>query len=68
MLACDVLVSNTYLYMYGLYDMGVKSGKIKLIGYGRGSGWSWLVGVVNGIPDSMLCLTIFIVLHSTTCA
>ncbi len=26
-----------------------------------------LVGVVNGIPDCMLCLTSFLVLYSTTC-
>ncbi len=42
--------------------------RIKLIVYCRGSGLSWLVGVVNGIPDSMLCLTSFLVLHSTTCS
>ncbi len=41
--------------------------RIKLIVYGRGSDSSWLVGVVNGIPNSMLCLTSFLVLHSTTC-
>ncbi len=26
-----------------------------------------VVGVVNGIPDNMLCLTSFLVLHSSTC-
>ncbi len=26
-----------------------------------------VVSMVNGIPDSMLCLTSFLVLHSTTC-
>ncbi len=31
------------------------------------SGWSWLVSVVKGIPDSTLCLTSFIVLHNPTC-
>ncbi len=30
-------------------------------------GWSWLVGVVDDMPDSMLCLTIFLVLCSTVC-
>ncbi len=31
--------------------------RIKLIVYVRGSDWSWLVGEVNDIPDSMLCFT-----------
>ncbi len=39
----------------------------KLIVYCQGSGWSWLVGALNGTPDIMLCLTSFLVLHSTTC-
>ncbi len=40
---------------------------IKLIVCDRGSGWSWLVGVVICIPDSMLCLTSFLVRHNTIC-
>ncbi len=28
----------------------------------------WLVGVVNGTPDNMLCLTSFLILHSITCS
>ncbi len=40
---------------------------IKFIVYCWGSGYSWLICVVNGITDSMLCMTNFLVLHSTTC-
>ncbi len=36
---------------------------IKLIVYGRGSGWSWTVGVVNGT----FRLTCFLLSHSTIC-
>ncbi len=35
-------------------------------GYGQGSDWSCLVSVVNDKLNSMLCLTSFLVLHSTT--
>ncbi len=35
--------------------------RIKLTGYGRGSDWSRSVGVVNDVPNDMLCLTRFLV-------
>ncbi len=40
---------------------------IKLIVCCLNNGWSRLVGGVNGTPDSILCLTHFLVLYSTTC-
>ncbi len=40
---------------------------IKLIVNCQRSDWSWLVDVGNDIPDSMLCWTNFLVLHTTTC-
>ncbi len=39
---------------------------VKLIVYGPGTDWSWLVDVVNGPPDNTLCYTTFLVLHITT--
>ncbi len=44
----------------------VISDTIKPTGYGGGSGWSWLVDVVNDRPNDLLCLTSFLALHSTT--
>ncbi len=41
--------------------------EIKHIVYGRGICLSWLVGLVNDNPDSMLYLTSFLVLHNITC-
>ncbi len=40
---------------------------IKQIVYCQMSALSWLGDVVNGIHDSMLCLTSFLALHITTC-
>ncbi len=62
----NLIGPNSSLWrLWPLYRYKWSTVRIKLIVYVEMMGWSWLVGVVNGISDSMLCLTRFLVLRTT---